>query len=147
MNLSIYRYKPDQGRLSRGVAFWLVSAVIYYGCRTLYFFLHWPWAKSNLIEEHIPIADVPLNMALILSFVVFLAAEWGLVWMINRRKMGELLIETETEMKKVSWPSWNDSFSSSIVVLIAVIFFMIFLGFSDALLHRVFSNIIFGRLH
>ena len=144
MNLSIYRYKPDQGRLTRGIAFWLTTALIFYGCQTLYFFLHWDWATGNMMEKVIPIVNLPLSPALIISVMLFLALEYFLVWMINRPKLGGLLIDTETEMKKVSWPSWSDAFNSSIVVLIAVIFFMLFLGLTRIVLIFIFDNIIFG---
>ena len=75
---------------------------------------------------------------------VFLALELFLIWMINRPKLGGLLIETETEMKKVSWPSWSDAFNSSLVVLVAVIFFMLFLGLARIVLIFIFDKIIFG---
>ena len=144
MNLSIYRYKPDQGRLTRGSAFWLSSLLIYYGVYTLYFFLHWEWAYNRLVPGDIPIVNLPVDMRLLVCTVVFLGAEWFVVWIINRPGLGDLLIETETEMKKVTWPSWDDALNSSFVVLITVIFFMVFLGFTDVLLTFIFNNIIFG---
>lgn len=145
MVLKIFSYKPDQGRFSRGLSFWLLTGLSYFGCRTLYFFLHWSWAKDNLLEEPIPIINTPLNPALIISVGLFLIIEWLIVKLVvNRPKVGDLLIETETEMKKVTWPSWNDAFNSSLVVLVAVIFFMILLGLSDFLLNQVFSKFIFG---
>ena len=77
---------------------------------------------------------------------VFIGGIWWLIWFINRPKLGGLLIDTETEMKKVTWPSWRDSFNSSLVVLVAVIFFMLFLGATDIVMNFVFSKIIFGGL-
>ena len=146
MNLSIYRFKQDQGRLSRGIAFGLSACLLYYGCWTLFYFLHWSWAKENLIDRLIPIVNLPLNPALLISIALFFGGMWGLIWFVNRPGLGTLLIETETEMKKVTWPSWRDSFNSSLVVLLAVIFFMIYLGATDILLNFVFSKVIFGGL-
>ena len=145
MNLSIFRFKPDQGRLARGAAFWLTTALVFYGCQTLYLFLQWGWAQEKLVEWEIPVFNLPVNLALIISVVVFLGFETLLLKLINSVKLGTLLIETETEMKKVTWPSVSDSFNSSMVVLIAVIFFMLFLGISDIVLHFIFKDIIFGR--
>lgn len=145
MRLSIYQVKPDQGRITRGSAFWLSALLIYYGCRTLYFFLSWDWAQKNFLEDTlIPVVNVPLNMTLIISTVVFLLMIWVVIKLINSEKLGNLLIETETEMKKVTWPSFNESFNSSIVVLIAVIFFLIFLGLADFCLNKIFAEMIFG---
>lgn len=143
MNLSIYRYKPEQGRLTRGIGFLLCSILWMYGCRTFYFFLHWPWATGKMMEDVIPIINQPLNPAFIISCGLFVAGELVIIWFVNRPKLGTLLIETETEMKKVTWPSWGESFNSSLVVLVAVIFFMIFLGAADIFFKIMFSDIIF----
>jgi preprotein translocase SecE subunit len=87
---------------------------------------------------------VPLNFALIISVAVFIVFLLGVVKMINARKFGTLLIETETEMKKVTWPSLNESFNSSVIVLVAVIFFLAFFLASDFCLMTFFSNVVFG---
>jgi len=145
MAFQFFKYKPDQGRISRGIAFWLLTGLAYFGCRTLYFFLHWEWAKENLLSEKMPVLDIPLNWALIISVAVFLVVTGFIMSrVVNRPKMGDLLVETETEMKKVTWPSWDDAFNSSLVVLVGVIFFMILLGFSDVILNQIFSKFIFG---
>lgn len=146
MNLSIYKYKQDQGRYARGVTMLLMTILWYYGCWTLYYFLHWPWAQGKLVDALIPVVNLPINPALIISIVAFFAGELLMIKYLNRPKFCNLLIETETEMKKVTWPSWGDSFNSSIVVLIGVIFFMIYLGCADILLNIIFSKIIFGGL-
>jgi preprotein translocase SecE subunit len=146
MNLSIYRYKQDQGRLARGSLFGLHTLLLYYGCYSLYFFLHWDWAVNPLMSGQIPILNIPINPALIIAMGVFFGGEWAAIRLLNSPKLGTLLIETETEMKKVTWPSWNDSFNSSVVVLIAVVFFMIFLGFADVILNFIFSKIVFAGL-
>ena len=145
MAFDFFSYKSDQGRFTRGLAFWLLTLLSCYGCQTFFYFLHWDWAKSNLLDQKMPILNMPLNLALIISLVLFLVIELVIYKLVvNRPKMGDLLIETETEMKKVTWPSWNDAFNSSIVVLIAVIFFMILLAVSDFLLSQVFDYGVFG---
>jgi preprotein translocase subunit SecE len=143
MKLSIYQFKPDQGRITRGVAFWLAMPIAYYGCYTLYFFLNWDWAKSHLVEGIIPIVNIPMDVRLLVSVAVFLGLAWMVIWLINRPKLGGLLVETETEMKKVTWPSWGESFNSSIVVLISVVFFLIFFLVADSVLTQIFRKFIF----
>jgi len=147
MAFNIFRYKSEQGKLARGIAFWLLTALSGWGCRTLFYFLHWDWATQNLLNENIPIIDTPLSPALIISIVLFFVFELIIIhWVVNRPKIGDLLIETEIEMKKVTWPSWNDAFNSSIVIFIAVIFFMVLLGLSDFLFNQFFSEIVFGAV-
>ena len=145
MAFNLFKYKTDQGRFARGVAFWLLTALSFYGCTTLYsFLLGWSWPSAKLISAPIPIINSPLNSAFIISVVVFLlAVKVILSWFIYRPKMTDLLIETETEMKKVTWPSWNDAFNSSVVVIAGMIFFMILLGMSDYLMNKFFSYIVF----
>lgn len=145
MAFNVFKYKTDQGRLARGLTFWLLTALAFYGCRTLYLFLlGWSWPAQKLVSEPIPILDAPLNPAFIISVAVFILSEKVILsWFINRPKMTDLLIETETEMKKVTWPSWNDALNSSFVVIVGMIFFMILLGVSDYLLNKFFSIIVF----
>ncbi len=122
----------------------MLAALFFYGSRSLYGFLHWSWAQDNLIGGKIPIVNLPLNLSLIFSVAVFVLLMAAVTWFINQNKLGSLLIETETEMKKVTWPSWNESFNSSIIVLVAVIFFMIFLGFADIVFNKIFKIIFHG---
>lgn len=145
MAISFFSYKPDQGRFARGLAFWLLTGLSYFGCSTLYYFLHWSWATDNLLDRNIPILDMPLNLALIISVVVFFFVEFMILKLIvNRPNVSTMLIDTETEMKKVTWPTWNDAFNSSLIVLAAVAFFAILLGLSDIILNKVFLDFVFN---
>jgi len=56
------------------------------------------------------------------------------------------LKETSAELKKVTWPSKNEVYSTTIVVLIATIFFGFYLFFVDVSFSWVISRIrsIFG---
>ena len=146
MAFNFFTYKSDQGRFARGCAFWLLTALSIYGCRTLFYYLQkWSWAKTGLLEDNIPIINTALNPAFIIGVGLFLVVEYFIVKVIvNKPKSCDLLIETETEMKKVTWPSWNDALNSSLIVLLAVIFFMALLGCSDLILNIFFSEFIFG---
>ena len=63
---------------------------------------------------------------------IFLAL-YGLFlwWFINRPRNAEFLIETDAEMRKVSWTSRKDLIGSTKVVVIFMILMAIFLFFSD----------------
>ncbi len=144
MAFSFFSYKPDQGRFARGLAFWLLTGLTYFGCTTFYYFLHWSWATDNLIDRTIPILDIPLNPALVISVVLFLFVVFMILKLVvNKPSVGTMLIDTETEMKKVTWPTWNDAFNSSLIVIAAVVFFAILLGLSDIILNKVFLDFIF----
>ncbi len=146
MAFKFFSYKSDQGRFARGAAFWLLTALSVYGCRTLFYYLQqWSWAKGGFLEENIPIINTALSPAFVIAVVFFLIVEYGIIrWVVNKPRSCDLLIETGTEMKKVTWPSWSDAFNSSLIVLLAVIFFMALLGSSDLLLNLFFTKFVFG---
>ena len=60
---------------------------------------------------------------------------------VNRPKSAEFLIETQGEMKRVSWPTRREWVGSTLVVLVLVAFLSFFLYFTDyglsALLQRM----------
>ena len=59
-------------------------------------------------------------------------------------KVADLLIDTEAEMKKVTWPTMDEVINSSIIVVLFVLFIGGYVASADALLSRVVRLIIFG---
>jgi preprotein translocase subunit SecE len=51
------------------------------------------------------------------------------------------LREVRAELKKVTWPSRNEVYSTTLVVIIATLFFGFYLFFMDALFSWVISRI------
>lgn len=63
---------------------------------------------------------------------IFLALYAGVLWwFINRPRNAEFLIETDAEMRKVSWTSRKDLIGSTKVVVIFMLMMAVFLFFSD----------------
>jgi len=142
-------YKKDQGRMVRMAVFWSIAVLLYYGCNSL---------RTTLVDEFrstlgapllaglpkIPVLGVSLTGALLAVIVVFagglfLAYRWQ-----ERPKNADLLIETETELRKVTWPTGQEVFNSSLVVVICVVVLMAFLAGSDWLLARLVNPVIFS---
>ena len=46
-------------------------------------------------------------------------------------KLKQFLNEVKNEIKKVSWPNKQESIASTIITIIVVVFFAIFIGFND----------------
>jgi preprotein translocase SecE subunit len=134
-------YKPDQGRLTRLAAFWSLAILVFYGCTSLYGELasRVPALGAPLFAsfEKLPVVSLRLNGALLITLVVLAASWWGLDRWLNKPKTADLLIETESEMRKVTWPSWSEATNSSVVVIVTVAFLMAFLAGADWLLGRV----------
>ena len=53
------------------------------------------------------------------------------------RKLWNFLVEVRAELKKVTWPTWIEVFSSTIVVIITTLIFAAVIGVWDYVLMRV----------
>jgi len=53
------------------------------------------------------------------------------------RKLWNFLVEVRAELKKVTWPTWIEVFSSTIVVIITTLIFAAVIGVWDWVLMRL----------
>ncbi len=60
------------------------------------------------------------------------------------KRLKDFWRETRSEMSKVSWPSKNEVMSTTVVVLIAVVFFGLYLWLCDLAFHQAI-DFIFNR--
>jgi len=142
-------YRGDQGRLARLAVFWALAILLFYGCVSLYRTLS-PAFGGALAKpftaslKSIPVLGLPLNPALLITAVVLVGAWYGLFRWQQTPKVADLLIETEAELRKVTWPTVPEAVNSSIVVIVCVIFLMAFLAGADWLLGRWTTLILTG---
>jgi len=64
------------------------------------------------------------------------------------RKFGELktfFVEVRSELKKVTWPSRNEVYSTTIVVILTTVFFGFYLFGLDLLLTQLFTKVLGAR--
>jgi preprotein translocase subunit SecE len=57
------------------------------------------------------------------------------------KRFSQFLREVRSELKKVTWPSRNEVYNTTIVVLIAMVFFGFYLYFMDAFFSWVLLKI------
>ncbi len=138
----IYRYKPEQGRYTRGTAIGLLLALAYYGVVTFYHFLSWDWATASL-GWTIPVVRIPVSPAFLIAAAVFVGVALGLRYAVNHVKLAELLIDTEGELRRVTWPSWPETWNSSLVVIATVVAMLLLLAGADLVLARFFEGFVF----
>jgi len=143
MAFKIIHYKPEQGRTTRGVAFGLLICLAYYGASTFFDFLSWDWCREYL-GFTIPVLDVPVTPGVIGGVAAFLVMGFGLRFALNHPKLADLLIDTEGELRRVTWPSWPDTWNGSVVVVITVVAMLAILASFDFALNRIFSQVVFG---
>ncbi|MFM7108968.1 MAG: preprotein translocase subunit SecE [Planctomycetaceae bacterium] len=108
-------YKPSQGRFARQVTFAAVAVAIGIGV----------WRSASLLPLVVPAGlggDADYGVLRFLVPGLLLAAgAWFAFRLVNVPWFAEFLIAVEAEMAKVSWPSGDEVFRSS-----AVIIFLIF---------------------
>ena len=139
-------YKPTQGRIARTAAFWSAVMLGLYAAYTL------NQELSGRVEGLgdplggivIPIVSVNLSISFLISVALFVAWFVGLSIVLNKPKNADLLIETEAELKKVTWPTMQDATNSSLVVIFTVVFLMVYMGLCDRALSALVGKYILG---
>lgn len=144
-------YKKDQGRLARLVVFWVLGLAAFYGCYAFY---------GQVLKRHfsaslgvplidgmkkIPVLGIELNGAFLIAAALFALSLYLLHRWQNRPKVADLLIETESELRKVTWPTFPEALNSSIIVIVTVLFLMAFLAGADWLLGNLATRLLTGQ--
>ena len=125
--------RPGLGRAVRLFAFVFIGALVMFGAYALYMAptsksLWWqdiagPWSLMGKSVSLKPIFFAAAAMFLTTMSVTFLV--------LNREKSADFLIETEGEIKKVSWPARKEYVGSAVVVVLVVAVVSTFLHYVD----------------
>ena len=141
-------YKKDQGRMVRMAAFWSVAVLIFYGCVSLRSALS-GWFPGSLgvpvVESlpRIPVLGIDLTGATLVAVAVCATGIFLIYRWIEKPRNADLLIDTESELKKVTWPTPQEVFNSSLVVVVFVLILMAFLAGADYFLARLVNPVLF----
>lgn len=134
--------------MARMATFWSLAILLAYGCVRMRTELT-SWQPDGLGAPiggiTVPLVGLPLSPALLMAVGAFAVGMFFLNRTLEKPKNADLLIETEHELKKVTWPSLDETVDGSIVVMVVVLFLMGFMAGADYLLGEVFSRIIIGR--
>ena len=130
--MSLEIYKKGQGTRARVTAYILLGLLVLFGA----------WAchgEFNTVGRgvglpvHDSLSHLPLIGALtwmkLIAAGVFFAGMVCVHLFLNRPQSADLMIDTEQEMRKVSWPTWSELQSSAVVVSVAslIIAFAVYL--------------------
>ena len=143
-------YKQDQGRLARVVTFWALGILVFYGCTAFHREVLLKYFKETLGEplvagmKRLPVVGLEINGATLITTALLAMLLWLLYRWEQKPKVADLLIETESEMRKVTWPSMPEAVNSSIVVIVCVAFLMAFLAGADWFLGRLATQVLIG---
>ena len=131
-------YKEDQGRHVRMAAFWSVVFFLGFGCHFLHdLLIQWDQLRAPLGGVVVPVVAVKLSPAFLVSFLIFCAGTFLVHRWQQKPRVAELLIDTEAELKKVSWPKGEEVWNASMVVIISVILLGGLLAVADIFISRV----------
>lgn len=131
--MSLFRiHKPGQGKATRTISLLSGLFLIAWGCRSLMQTLSdpaiWPsgglaWnqvigdaAERDAWRVNLVVLQTKISPAFTLAAVLVLALSFWWWRILNRERWADMLIEMETELRKVSWPSPSDAWQSTLVV-------------------------------
>ena len=135
-------YKKGQGTKGRLMALVACFGLIAWGGHSLWVQLQGSASLSKPLLV-VPRVGIVISWALIIALGVALLGCAAVTWVMNRPRTVDLLVDTEAEMKRVSWPSRQEAWNSSIIVVITVLVMMALLFFYDFILTRI-MNFVFG---
>ncbi len=121
-------YRKGEGGLVRGVAVALLFAVALFGAKRLAEWLpRFVWAQQSLVVTQLG----TLTWARVCAGVLLAFCVAGLWVLMNHAKSVDFLIDTESELRKVSWPvdtaqprfadRYRELWQSSMVVIASVL--------------------------
>ena len=130
-------YKRGRGSASRGIGIISLGIMALFGCRELRLFL----LDRGLTPIQIT-AELELRWADLISGIVGAACAAGIFLLLNNPKVVDFLLETEGELKKVSWSTPQQIFGNTVVVIVSVIVLAFFILVSDKVISEVIRMIL-----
>lgn len=116
-----------------------------YGCMTLVPVLRrWfpdltnvVWARQlPLLGDFGPASLIALLVLAVVGVVIYR--------LLNRPRIADMLIDTEGELRKVTWPSASETWTGTLAVAITVVVLLAFLTLSDTVLQLILVRAVVG---
>ena len=132
--------KKGQGMTARMGAFAAVGLLVVFGAWRFY-------GTFNRPGELVFARDLPvigdLSAYKVMAIVIACVGLLGTWWFLNRPKNADLLIETEAEMRKVSWPTLPEVWNATVIVAMVTVTLALTMFGLDELLRKILF-LIFG---
>ena len=125
------------------VAFWALTLLIAYGCLGGFIILldrNLPVEFNQTLVAVFPLFG-SLKVSTVISFAVLAGSAWIIYRMLNRPKAADLLIDTEAEMRKVTWPSMPETWTGTLAVMLTVVVLFGFLTIADYMFSESVSRL------
>ena len=118
-------------------SFWGLFLLVGYGCLgDLVITLRGWIERSDPWVEDLPLLG-DIDLAMVISLGVLATAGVLIYRLLNRPKSADMLIETEAEMRKVTWPSFAETWTGTLAVIVTVLVLFAYLFTADLVLSFV----------
>lgn len=114
-------------------AFWALLGLVAYGCfgGLRYVVDGWvgakPWVPQFPLLHKFGVGEaVAIGVVVVTGFLLY---RW-----LNTPRVADLLIDTESELRKVTWPNAKETWTGTIAVAVTVVVLLAFLFTSDFVL-------------
>jgi preprotein translocase subunit SecE len=116
-------YKPGQGKWVRWSTVAAMAVIVAFGAKTL--------AVNDLADREVWVQAIAGTVFVLLGALL----TW---WLVNSPRLAEFMIMTESEMRKVSWPSRREVFSSTKIVIVLTLLLGLLLYLVDVAFLKFF---------
>jgi preprotein translocase SecE subunit len=93
-----------------------------------------PWTKVPILGD--------FGIGALSCVLLQLLVGWLIYRFLNRPKVADMLIETETELRKVVWPTWSDTWAGTMAVVATVVVLLAYLAVADRFYIWFFTSIL-----
>ncbi len=133
-----------EGKLARRIGFYALLLLVIWGSKELSIWLRgFNWAEKQILGGFkVPFYSLPMSYSVATGILVAICGGYLLFRILNKEKPATLLIDTETELKKVAWPSWPEAKQATVIVLLFVAFVAAYLTAVEFALKNVFDLIL-----
>jgi len=134
--------RPGQGKWPRFLTAASAISISLFGCLTLHDSL--AYEEFNVGALTIPWVNYQVTWPILISGLVFLVCLAGTYFLVNSRRIVDFLLDTESEVKKVAWPGWNEVLGSSIVVIFTVLILSLYIAGVDMVFDWFMGQFVYG---
>ena len=126
--------KKGQGTYARATAYAIGALLVLFGAWSLYATINRP---NQFEVAQLPVLGT-VSAFQVIALVVAAGGLFALHWVLNKPKSVDLMIETEQEMKKVSWPTIPEVWNATLVVVAVTATLAVTMSVFDLALRKLF---------
>jgi len=83
------------------------------------------------------------NWTSILIWILTIAGIFGYLWWRGQiRQLAFYIQETYVELKKCSWPTWNELKGSTMVIGVTIVLLGVFISMVDVIVNKLFTKVL-----